>query len=59
MPSHHGIGLDEHERRTPVPPRLGQYEPKQSIARAELRMADRAFQRVELLAQGEVLEDQL
>ena len=33
MPSHHGVGLDEHERRAPVPPRLGQYDPKQPIAR--------------------------
>jgi hypothetical protein len=58
MPSHHGVRPDEHERRAPALPRLGQYEPQQPIARAELRTADRAFQRVELLAEREVLEDQ-
>ena len=52
------LGLDDHERRAPVPPRLGQDEPKQSIARAEFRIADPAFTCVELQAQGEVLEDQ-
>ncbi len=58
MPSHHGVGPDEHERRAPVPPRLGQHDPKQPIAPPEMRTADRAFQRVELLAECEVLEDQ-
>ena len=58
MPSHHGVGLDEHERRAPVPPRPGQYDPKQPVSRPELRTADRAFQCVELLAECEVLEDQ-
>ena len=34
------------------------YDPKQPIAPPELRTADRASQRVELLAEREVLEDQ-
>jgi hypothetical protein len=42
-----------------VPPRLGQYNPKQAISRTERRTAARAFQCVELLAEREVLEDQL
>jgi len=58
MPSHHGVRLDEYERRTPVPPRLGQYDPKQAISPPELRTAARTFQSVELLAEREVLEDQ-
>ena len=58
MPSHHGVGLDEHERGAPVPPRLGQSDPKQAISPPELRTAARAFQAVELLAEREVLEDQ-
>jgi hypothetical protein len=58
MPSHHGVGLDEHERRAPVPPRLGQYDPKQPISPPQLRTGAWASQRVELLAEREVLEDQ-
>ena len=58
MPSHHGVGLDEHERRAPVPPRLGQYDPKQPISPPQLRTGACASQRVELLAEREVLEDQ-
>ena len=58
MPSHHGFGLDEHERCAPISPRLGQDNPKQAISPPELRPADRAFQRVKLLAEREVLEDQ-
>jgi hypothetical protein len=58
MPSHHGVGLDEDERRAPVPPRLGQYDPKQPIPPPKLRTGARAFQRAELLAEREVLEDQ-
>ena len=58
MPSHDGVGLDEHERRAPVPPRLGQYDPEQPIAPPQLRTGARASQRVELLTEREVLEDQ-
>ena len=59
MPSHHGVGLDEHERRAPVPPGLGHHDPKQPISLPELRTADTAPQRIELLAEREVFEDQL
>ena len=59
MPSHHGVGLDEHERRAPVPPRLSQHDPKQPISPPELRTGDAASQRMELLAEREVFEDQL
>jgi hypothetical protein len=59
MPSHHGVGLDEYERRAPVPPRFGQHDPKQPISRPELRTGDAASQRIELLAEREVFEDQL
>ena len=51
MPSHHGVGLDEHERRPPVPPRVRQRDPKQAISPPELRTAAGAFQGVELLAE--------
>ena len=59
MPSHHGIGLDEHERRAPVPPRLGQHDPEQPVAPPELRTRDAAPKRMELLTEREVFEDQL
>ena len=58
MPSHHGVGLDEDERRAPVPPRLGQHDSKQPIPPPKLRTGARTFQRGELLAEREVLEDQ-
>jgi hypothetical protein len=58
MPSHHGVGLDEHERRAPVRPRLGQYGPKHPIPPPQLRTGASASQRVELLTEREVLEDQ-
>ena len=56
MPPHHGVGLDEHERRAPLPPRLGEEDPKQSVSRAELRTLDRARQRGQLLTEREILE---
>jgi hypothetical protein len=58
MPSQHGVGLDENERRAPVPPRVGQHDPKQPIPRPQVRTGARAFPRAELLAEREVLEDQ-
>jgi hypothetical protein len=58
MPSHHGVGLDEHERAPPVVPRLGQHDPKQAISPPKLRTGDSAFQRVELLPEREILEDE-
>lgn len=44
MPSHHGVGLDEHERAAPVVPRLGQHDPKQAISLPKLRTGDNASQ---------------
>ena len=58
MPSHHGVGLDEHERAAPVVPRLGQHDPKQAISPSKLRTGDGASQRVELLPEREILDDQ-
>src|SRR6266511_5429832 len=50
--------LDEHERRPPVPPRLGQNDPGQPIAPPELRTGGVAPHRIELLAEREGTEDQ-
>src|SRR5215216_2518728 len=57
MPSHDGVGLDEHERGAPVPPRLGQHDPKQPISPPEMPPFTRSPQCVELMAECEVLED--
>jgi hypothetical protein len=59
MPLHHGIGLHEHKRRAPVPPRPGQQDPKQPISPSEVGTADGASQRVELLPERKILEDEL
>ena len=56
MPTHDSIGLHKNQGRSPIPPRLGEQDPKQSIARAELRMPDRAPENGQLLTQRHVLE---
>ena len=58
MPSHDRVGLDDHEGRAPVPPRLGQHDPKEAIPSPENRTRSRACQGMELLAECEVLEHQ-
>jgi hypothetical protein len=58
MPSHDGVGPDEHEGRAPVPPRLGQHDPEQAIPSPETRAFSRACEGMELLAESEVLEHQ-
>jgi hypothetical protein len=58
MPSHDGVGLDDHEGRAPVPPRLAQHDPKEAIPSPENRTRSRACQGMELLAECEVLEHQ-
>jgi hypothetical protein len=58
MPSHDGVGPDEHEGRAPVPPRLRQHDPKQAIPSPETRTLSRAYRGMELLAECEILEHQ-
>ena len=58
MPSHDGVRLQEHQGRAPVPPDSAQGDPKQSIARLEVRVLGRPFHRRQLLSQRQVLEDQ-
>jgi len=58
MPSHDGGWLDDHQRRAPVPPRVGEPDSEQPVACAEARTPGRAFQRRQLLSQGDVLKDQ-
>src|SRR5258708_4315040 len=56
MPTHDRVGLHDDQSRSPFPPRLGEQNPKQSIARTEVRTPDRAPQDGYLLTQRQVLE---
>jgi hypothetical protein len=58
MPPHDGVRLHKHHRRTPVPPEASEGDPKQSVARLEVRALGRALQRRQLLPQRQVLQDQ-
>jgi hypothetical protein len=56
VPSHDGVGLDDHEGRAPVPPRLGQHDPKEAIPVPENRTRACACHGMELLPECEVFE---
>jgi hypothetical protein len=56
MPTHDRVGLHDDQGRSPIRPRLGEQDPKQSIACAELRTPDRAPENRQLLTQRHVLE---
>jgi hypothetical protein len=58
MPPHDRVRLHKDHRRAPVPPDATQGDPKQSVARLEVRTRGRAFHRPELLSQCHVLQDQ-
>lgn len=58
MPSHDGARLHEHHGGAPVPPASGQGDPKQSVARVEVRALGRALHRRQLLPQRQVLQYQ-
>ena len=56
MPTHDRVGLHDDQGRSPILPRLGEQDPEQSIARAEVRTPDRAAENRQLLTQRQVLE---
>ncbi len=56
MPAHDRVGLHDDQGRSPILPRLGEQDPEQSIARAEVRTPDRAPENGQLLTQRQVLE---
>ena len=56
MPTHDRVGLHEDQGRSPILPRLGEQDPKQSIACAERRTPDRAPENRQLLTQRHVFE---
>lgn len=58
MPPHDRVRLHKDHRRAPVRPDASEGDPKQSVARLEVRALGRAFQRRQPLPQRQVLEDQ-
>lgn len=56
VPPHHGVGLHDDQGGAPLPPPLGEEDPKESVPLAELGALDRASQRGQLLTEREVLE---
>jgi hypothetical protein len=56
MPTNDRVGLHDDQGRSPIRPRLGEQDPEQSIARAELRTPDRAPENRQLVTQCHVLE---
>ena len=56
MPTHDRVGLHDDQGRSPILPCLGEQNPKQSIARAEVWTPDRAPENGQLLTQRHVLE---
>jgi hypothetical protein len=56
MPSHNGIGLDQHQRRAPVSPELRQHDPEEPIACLQTRALRCTFGSEQLLPQGQILQ---
>jgi hypothetical protein len=56
MPPHYRFGLHDDQGGAPVPPRLGEEDPKESVARVELWALGRAPPGGQLLTEREILE---
>jgi hypothetical protein len=56
VPSDHGIGLHDDQGGAPVPPTLGEEDPKQSVRRAELRTFHCSPQHGQLLTEREIFQ---
>jgi hypothetical protein len=56
VPSNHGIGLHNDQGGAPVPPTLGEDDPKQSVRRAELRTFHRSRQHGQLLTERKIFQ---
>ena len=54
MPAHNCCGLDDREGAPPVPPNVGEQDPEESVARAQLWASDRELQGSELLTKREI-----
>jgi hypothetical protein len=56
VPPHHGVGLHNDQGGTPVPPYLGEQNPKESVTLAEFWTLGRAPQGGQLVTEREIFE---
>src|SRR5260221_3802724 len=56
MPAHDGVGVHNDQSSAPIPPRVGEQHPKQSISAAELGTLDGALKCCQLLTECKILE---
>jgi hypothetical protein len=56
MPAHHGVRVHDDQGCAPIPPRIGEQHPKDSISLAELRTFYGALEDRQLLAECQILE---
>jgi len=56
MPPQHRVGLNDQQRRTPLPPRAGEQDPKEPIPWTERQACTPARQHGQLLTKGKVLK---
>src|SRR5438094_9219586 len=56
MPAHDRVWLDDEQGAAPLPPGLGEHDPKESVTRPKMLAFCAARQRVHLLTQREDLE---
>ena len=56
MPPHHGVGLHDDQGGAPLPPPLGEEDPKEAVPQAEPGAVARARQRGQLLTKREIFE---
>jgi hypothetical protein len=59
LPTQDSVGRHDHEGRSPPRPHLGQADPEEPLAAAQLRPLRGSLVHGELLAQGKVLEGEL
>ena len=56
MPPHDGIRVHDNQGCSPIPPRVGEQHPKQSVSVVELGTPDGALEHCHLLTECEILE---
>ena len=59
MPANHGLGLDDDQAVPPLAPGSGQPEPEDAVDLSKPRPSNPSPEDVQLLAEGEVLGDQV
>src|SRR5712691_10929556 len=54
MPGNHGLRLDDHQRRPPFRPEVGEASPQKSVSGRQLRtFSRRALKHTDLMSEGE------